>query len=148
MRVVLLLFEALSGLNVNFSKSHLMGVNVAASWLSEAALMLNFKVGAIPFVYLGLPIGVNARRLSFWNMLINRMKSRLSGWKTKHLSFGGSMFLLKFFLSSLPVYTLSFFKAPPGIVSSIESILIFFSGVGGVTTQENILGGLEHCLSR
>ena len=65
MRVILLLFEALSGLKVNFSKSHLVGVNVALSWLSEAASMLSCKVGAIPFVYLGLPIGGNARRIPF-----------------------------------------------------------------------------------
>jgi len=31
MRAILLLFEALSGLKVNFSKSHLVGVNVANS---------------------------------------------------------------------------------------------------------------------
>jgi hypothetical protein len=40
MRVVLLLFESLSGLKVNFSKSQLVGVNVAESWLSEAATVL------------------------------------------------------------------------------------------------------------
>ena len=39
------------------------------------------------------------------------------------------MVLLKSVLSSLPVYALSFFKAPAGIVSSIESILnCFFLG--------------------
>ena len=65
MRAVLLLFEALSGLKVNFSKSQLVGVNVHNSWLAEAALVLNCKVGSLPFVYLGLPISGNARRLTF-----------------------------------------------------------------------------------
>ena len=65
MRAILLLFEALSGLKVNFSKSHLVGVNVTSLWLSEAASMLSCRVGAIPFVYLGLPIGGNARQISF-----------------------------------------------------------------------------------
>jgi len=37
-------------------------VNVAGSWLSEAALVLNCNVDFIPLVYLGLPIGGNARR--------------------------------------------------------------------------------------
>jgi len=37
MRAVLLLFEVLSGLKVNFSKSQLVGVNVPSSWLAEAA---------------------------------------------------------------------------------------------------------------
>jgi len=60
MRVVLLLFEALSGLKVNFCKSQLVGVNVFSSWLAEAALVLNCNVGSLPFVYLGLPIGGNA----------------------------------------------------------------------------------------
>ena len=132
MRAILLLFEDLSGLKVNFSKSLLVGINVNGSWLSEAATMLNCKVGTIPFMYLGLPIGGDASRLIFWEPLINRINSRLSGWKSRHLSLGGRLVLLKSVLSSLPVYTLSFFKAPSGIVSSIESILNNFFSRGGV----------------
>ena len=49
MRVVLLLFESLSGLKVNFMKSQLVGVNVAGSWLSKAAMVLNCRVGSLPF---------------------------------------------------------------------------------------------------
>ena len=143
MRAVLLLFESLSRLKVNFSKSQLVGLNVPASWLSEAAMVLNCKARSIPFAYLGLPIGGNARRLAFWESLLNRVKSRLSSWNSKHLC--GRLVLLKFVLSSLPVYALSFFKAPLGIVSSIESILNFFFEEGW-GPQENILGGLEFCL--
>jgi len=76
-----------------------------------------------------MPIGGNPRRLSFWEPLLNRIKSRLSGWSSKHLSFGGRLILLKSVLSSLPVYALSFFKAPTGIISSIESLFnCFFWG--------------------
>jgi len=129
MRAILLLFQSLFGLKVNFTKSHLVGVNVASSWLSEATMVLNCKVGTIPFVYLGMPIGGNSRRLSFGEPLLNRIKSRLSGWSSKHLSFGGRLILLKSVLSSLPVYALSFFKAPSGIVSSIKSLFnCFFLG--------------------
>ena len=103
MRAVLLLFEGLSGLKVNFSKSQLAGVNIHASWLSEAAMVLNCKVGFVPFVYLGMPIGGNPRRLAFWEPLIYRLKSRLSSWNSKHLSLGGRLVLLKSVLSSLPV---------------------------------------------
>ena len=39
---------------------------------------------------------------------------------------GGRLVLLKFVLSSLPVYFLSFFKAPAGIISSINCF--FFLG--------------------
>jgi len=40
---VLLLFEAMSGLKVNFHKSMLIGVTIADSWLGEAASILNCK---------------------------------------------------------------------------------------------------------
>ena len=134
MRVVLILFEALSGLKVNFSKSQLVGVNVSDSCLSEAALMLRCRVGCLPFVYLGLPIGGNVRRLDIWKPFVVRINYRLPGWKSKHLSLGGRLVLLKPVLPSLPVYALSFFKAATCIISSIESILnyiyIYFGGGG------------------
>jgi hypothetical protein len=120
MRAVLLLFEAASGLKVNFHKSMLTGVNVSDSWLTEAASVMNCRTGKIPFIYLGLPIGGDMRRCSFWQPVLDRIVSRLSVWKNKYLSFGGRLILLKFVLSSLPVYFLSFFKAPTGIISSLR----------------------------
>ena len=126
MRAVLLIFEELSGLKVNFNKSLLTGINVSDSWLSEAALVLNCRVGTFPFMYLGLPIRGDPRKLDFWKPILNSIHSRLSNWKSKFLSFGGRLILLKSVLSSLPVYFLSFFRAPTGIISSIESVLNFF----------------------
>jgi len=134
---MLLLFEELSGLKVNFHKSMLTGVNILASWLSEAAVLMNCRRGIIPFVYLGLPIGGDSRKLSFLKPVIDRIVSRLSSWNHKFLSFGGRLVLLKSVLSSLPVYFLSFFKAPTAIISSIESI--FKIKIGGAV---RILGKL------
>ena len=89
-----------------------------------------------------MPIGGNPRRLSFWEPLLNRIKSRLSGWSSKHLSFGGRLILLKVVMSSLPAYVLSFFKAPTGIVSSIESLFNCFFWEGVLTTGK-FLGWTE-----
>jgi len=140
MRAVLMLFEEIFGLKVNFTKSQLFAVNVQSSWLNEAVLVLKCKVGNLPFVYLGLPIGGDARRLYFWDPLITRLKSRLSGWKSKHLSFGGRLILSKYVLSSMPVYALSLFKAPSGIISSIESILNKFFWGGNDDHKKKKLG--------
>jgi len=129
MRAVLILFEEVSGLKVNFHKSMLTGVNVPESWLSEAASVMNCRKGTIPFVYLGLPIGGDSRKVSFWKPVIDRIVSHLSSWNNKFLSFGGRLVLLKSVLSSLPVYFLSFFRAPAGIISSIESL--FKKKIGG-----------------
>ncbi|GAU46776.1 hypothetical protein TSUD_402880, partial [Trifolium subterraneum] len=82
LRVVLVLFETMSGLKVNFHKSMLVGVIIPDSWLGEAASALCCKVGKIPFLYLGLPIGGDSRRLGFWEPMLARLKTRLSGWKS------------------------------------------------------------------
>jgi len=79
LRDVLILFEAVSGLKVSFHKSMLVGVNIYVSWLTEVASLLNCKMGKVPLIYLGLPIGGNPCRLSFWDPVVNHIKSRLFG---------------------------------------------------------------------
>ncbi|GAU48696.1 hypothetical protein TSUD_186890 [Trifolium subterraneum] len=68
LKAVLILFEAISGLKVNFNKSMLFGVNVNDSWLHEAASVMHCKHGRLPFLYLGLPIGGDPQKLQFWQM--------------------------------------------------------------------------------
>lgn len=55
----LILFEIIYGLKVNFYKSLSVCVNMEESWLLEAYVVLNCKVGQLPFTYMGLPIGGN-----------------------------------------------------------------------------------------
>ncbi|GAU10944.1 hypothetical protein TSUD_112380 [Trifolium subterraneum] len=136
LKSVLILFENISGLKVNFHKSMLFGVNVNSSWLHEAASVMHCKHGCLPFLYLGLPIGGDSRRLQFWKPLLDKIHKRLTGWKCKNLSFGGRLVLLKYVLSSVPIYFLSFFKAPSGIISTLESIFChFFWGGSGANNK-------------
>jgi len=89
MRTMLLLFEAMFGLKVNFHKSMLVRVNIHQSWLEEAASILSCKVGHVSFMYLGLSVGGNHSRLAFWDPVMHIIKSRMSAWKIRFLSFGG-----------------------------------------------------------
>ncbi|GAU31072.1 hypothetical protein TSUD_322090 [Trifolium subterraneum] len=98
----------------------LVGVNIPDSWLGEAASALRCKVGTIPFIYLGLSIGGDPRRLRFWEPLLARLKNRLSGWKSRFMSFSGRLVMLKSVLTSLPVYALSFFKAPSVVLEDVS----------------------------
>ncbi|XP_058759055.1 uncharacterized protein LOC131632268 [Vicia villosa] len=106
------LFELVSGLKVNFHKSSLIGINVSLDWLEEAASVLNCKVGNTQFKYLGLAVGCNHRRKGIWKLVIDIVRNRLTSWNNNQLSIGGRIVLLKSVLLSLPVYYLSFFKAP------------------------------------
>ena len=129
MRAMLLLFEEVSGLKVNFHNSMFTSVNISDSLMEAATSVMNCRRGTLPFVYLGLLIGGDSRKLSFSKPIVDCIVARLSSWNNKFLSFGGRLVLLKSVLSSLLVYFLSFFKAPACIISSIESI--FFKKMGG-----------------
>jgi hypothetical protein len=100
-------------------------MNIADSWLHDIASTLRCNVKKVSFL-LGLPISGDSRRLSFWDPVLTRIRNRLSGWKSRFLSFGGRRVLLKSVLTSLHVYALSFFKALACTISSIESLLINF----------------------
>lgn len=80
---------------MNFHKNMLFGVNVYDSWLYEPALVMSFKHGWLCFIYLGLLICGDSRKLNFWYPLIYRIKIRLSRCKSRNLSTGDRLILLK-----------------------------------------------------
>ncbi|KAL4560381.1 hypothetical protein LXL04_032531 [Taraxacum kok-saghyz] len=85
---ILRCFNASSGLKVNFHKSQVYGFGVAKQEVADCAQILGCAVGEMPFKYLGVPVGANMARRKSWQPIIERMQSRLSGWKANNLSFG------------------------------------------------------------
>ncbi|GKV52698.1 hypothetical protein SLEP1_g59269 [Rubroshorea leprosula] len=83
-----------------------------------AALALNCKAGKLPFTYLGLPIGGNPHRHSFWKLVVAKFRSKLASWKGKLLSFGGRITLLMSVLSALPLFYFSVFKSKATLAKS------------------------------
>lgn len=130
-KAILQLFELVSGLKVNFHKSLLLGVHVEHQWLVDASYFLNCKLGKLPFVYLGLPVGADPRRLATWQPVVDKVRRRLTSWNSKFISLGGRVVLLKSILTALPTYFLSIFKAPKGVIHTVESLFKQFLWGGG-----------------
>ncbi|GKA59977.1 hypothetical protein Tco_0759290 [Tanacetum coccineum] len=76
-------------------------VGVSNSDIVSMAACTGCEAGSFPFSYLGLPIGSNMSRIANWQILIDRFKARLSGWKSNLLSIGGRLTLIKSVLRSL-----------------------------------------------
>ncbi|GKV09841.1 hypothetical protein SLEP1_g21281 [Rubroshorea leprosula] len=93
-KAILFWFELISGLKIDFSKSHLYGFNISEGWLQGAADMLHCGVGKVPFIYLGLPVGGNPGRKRCWKSIIERFHQKLATWKSPLLSFGGRITLI------------------------------------------------------
>ncbi|GJW59291.1 RNA-directed DNA polymerase, eukaryota [Tanacetum coccineum] len=126
---VLECFYRASGLRINMSKSKIMGVYVDSDKVKRAALKLGCLILKPPFLYLGLIVGGSMSRVHAWNEVVERVKKRLSKWKMKTLSIGGRLTLLKSVLGSMPIFHMSIFKVPSGVLRTLESIRShFFNG--------------------
>ncbi|WVZ53448.1 hypothetical protein U9M48_004388, partial [Paspalum notatum var. saurae] len=55
-----------------------------------------------------------------WKLIEDRIEKRLGNWKGKLLSYGGRLVPLNSVLSSLPMFILSFFEIPRGVLKKIE----------------------------
>ncbi|GJU14825.1 putative RNA-directed DNA polymerase [Tanacetum coccineum] len=130
---ILKCFEEVAGLKINLHKSKLYGVGVETNELERMAHFLRCGVGEFPFMYLGLPIEVNMKRMSAWNGVVDRFKSRLSEWKAKAMSFGGRLTLVKAVHGSLPLYYFSMFRVPLSVITALERVQknFFWGGLGG-----------------
>ncbi|GJZ58750.1 putative RNA-directed DNA polymerase, eukaryota, reverse transcriptase zinc-binding domain protein [Tanacetum coccineum] len=123
---ILNVFYLASGLKININKSNLYRVGVPSSKVKSMAVGTSCSPSFLPFSYLGLPIGSNMGRISSWNILIDRFKAKLSGWKANMLSSGGRLTLIKLVLGSLGIYYLSIFKVPEGVIKILESLSASF----------------------
>lgn len=54
--------------------------------------------------------------------MVDKFKNKLAGWKRRMLSFAGRVELIKSVLSNLPVYYMSLFRMPQGIVKELNKI--------------------------
>jgi hypothetical protein len=105
-------FVLASGHKVNFGKSKVMGVNVNDDFLSVTERFLHCSRASLPFTYLGLRVGANARKLSTWQPLIDTIFKKLGTWNNRWVSMGGRVVILNSVLNSIPIFFLSYLKMP------------------------------------
>ena len=114
--MILIWFEAVSGLKINLGKSELVPVGMVHNF----DLLLNVlfcKQGTLPMKYLGFPLGAKFKDKAIWNPILEKIKWRLVGWKRLYLSKGGRVTLIKSTLSNLPTYFLSLFPIPIAVAN-------------------------------
>ncbi|GJR10947.1 RNA-directed DNA polymerase, eukaryota [Tanacetum coccineum] len=134
-------FYYASSLKINIDKSQLLGVGVPRSTVAHAAVEIGCMVLNHQFRYLGVMVGEPMSKRSAWDDTVNKIRSRLSNWKVKTLSIGGRLTLLKSVLGASPLYYMSIFKTPKGVLKEMEAIRSKF--FNGVDTSERKIHVLE-----
>ncbi|GKV34438.1 hypothetical protein SLEP1_g42813 [Rubroshorea leprosula] len=135
-------FELVSGLKINFGKSQLMGIGVEDNWRNKMAFKLCCKEGEFPFKYLGIPIGGNHKRVAMWQPMVDSFKKKLTTWKGQFLSLGGRITLINSVLSSLPVFLMSVYLIPKGVVEASNYREVWREGgtLAGLIKEKEGLG--------
>nr|GEV70261.1 RNA-directed DNA polymerase, eukaryota, reverse transcriptase zinc-binding domain protein [Tanacetum cinerariifolium] len=109
------------------------GIGVSSNVVAAAASLIGCSILTAPFNYLGVKVGSNMSRITSWDDVISKVSLRLSKWKLKLLLIGVRLSLLKSVLTSIPLYHMSIFKVPIGMLNNLESIRRnFFYEVDGL----------------
>jgi hypothetical protein len=93
MKLILCLFEELSGLKINFHISEIFCFGKAKEDEDQYKQIFGCDAGSLPFRYLGIPIHYRKLRNSDWYPVETRFESKLGCWKGKLLSYGDMLVL-------------------------------------------------------
>ena len=141
-------FEAFSGLKINLNKSEIIPLGRVDN-VESLASELGCRVGALPTMYLGLPLGAPHRALGVWDSIEERFRKRLSSWKRQYISKGGRLTLIRSTLSSLPIYFLSLFRMPKSVCARLEKIQRdFLWGGGNLDRKPHLVNWKTVCLEK
>jgi hypothetical protein len=122
MKLLLTVFEELSGLKINFHKSEIFCYGGAKEFEDDYMELFGCNAGEYPFRYLGIPMHHRQLLNSEWRQIEERFEKRLSCWKAKHLSYGGRLTLINSMLSSLPMFMMSILEILNGVLEKIRPI--------------------------
>ena len=92
--------------------SHILGFEGYVSW---------DKV-----IYLGLPLTLGKNIPSLWLDIIGKLKAKITSCGGHWLTKVGKLILIKYILSSLPIYQSALLLAPKNIMDHISKLLRYF----------------------
>ncbi|XP_039122000.1 uncharacterized protein LOC120258608 [Dioscorea cayenensis subsp. rotundata] len=121
-KLMLYIFEGMTGLAMNFSKTCLYASGRDSLPDPVAANTLSCARGILPVTYLGIPISGRRPRRQDWEVIITKISRRLASWKVRFLSLGGRLTLVNSVLSAIPTYWMPLFKVLCWVIKKINRI--------------------------
>jgi hypothetical protein len=109
LKFILLCFENMSGLKINFDKSEAIVTGFSKVEQCRVATALNCKLGSFPFRYLGLPMSDKRLTVADWFFLTEKVGHRVDPWQGLYLTSAGRLELTNSCLSSLPMFAMGLY---------------------------------------
>jgi hypothetical protein len=129
-KLLLYIFEQLSGLKINFEKSEILSIGGDNEVGISFAEIFNCQIGLFPIKYLGVPISAKRLRVIGWVQLEEKLGKNLDTWQGNFLSFGGRTVLINVNLPNTPIYHMSMFLLPKTMIKRMDKLRrkIFWQG--------------------
>jgi hypothetical protein len=121
MKWLLVCFEQMSGMKINYDKSDLLTIGMDEDSSNSFAKIFCCKKSEFPIKYLGVPLHYSKLRRVDLQPVIDKVIKRIAGWRGRLLSYAGRLTLLRACLASIPIYLLSVIKFPRWAIDMINS---------------------------
>lgn len=119
LKQILHLYAMTSGLKVNFSKSVMMPINISHEHMVSLADDFACSIGALPFTYLGLPLGLHKPVVKDFLPLVEKCESILLV-TSNLLSQGVRLVMVNSILSSQPTFLMSTLKLHSNVIKQMD----------------------------
>lgn len=117
-------YERQSGQSVNFQKSGVFfSSNVRLNKKRELILIIGVTAASEDSKYLGRPSLVGRSKKKVFGFIKDKFWQRLQSWKSKLISRGGKLVLIKNVIQSIPAYCMSYFLLPMSLCVKIERMI-------------------------
>jgi hypothetical protein len=125
-----------SGQVISPNKSTIFTGSITPGRLALIVQDLNFKVGSIPFNYLGVPIFKGKPKASYFQPIADKVKQKLSAWKASLLSIAGRVQLVQAVVQSMFVYSFAIYSWPIALLRDVEKSIRNFIWSGDIEKRK------------
>ncbi|KAL2921921.1 hypothetical protein RDABS01_013412 [Bienertia sinuspersici] len=98
------LFAQATGLEISAAKSEVYCAGVDKAIVDRIQALSGFKVGSLPFTYLGVPMSPKQMHPNDCEKLVDKMCAKIKMWSSRNLSYAGRLQLVNSVLLSISSY--------------------------------------------
>lgn len=120
LKILLYIYEQMSGLKINFGKSEIVSINGDNEIKLLYATLFNCQVGQFPIKYLGVHVSSGRLHVVDWASMEEKSYKKIDVWQGSATSMGGRKILIAVSLRNSHVYHMSMFLLPKTVVKRTE----------------------------